>query len=285
MMDFTGYNPEAEDKFFISSLTSGEEVLQLVGAYSEQSLDPRKLIRVENQKSMGSCAGHSLSSNLEWLYCISTQGQVVQLSRMAGYILAQDRDGIRTDSGSVVSSGFKVAFETGLPEESLWPYPSSYNRTKPGNDWQRNAEKYRIAKAVNITSWDQWKTWLGSGQGGIHTGISWGNSMNKAVVDSFSPGGGGHSIAALGLSERKDRNGDALLPVASPCTVICYPMGKGNLARPYRKRKQADRRNICWCLWRNRARKAFDRIHNCETRRGGFAPFRENCGAMPADCQ
>jgi hypothetical protein len=208
MSDFTGYNPEAEDKFFISSLTSGEEVLQLVGSYREQSLDPRKLIRVENQKSMGSCAGHSLSSNLEWLYCIATGGQIIQLSRMAGYILAQDRDGIRTDSGSVVSSGVKVALETGLPEESLWPYPSSYNRTKPGNDWQRNAEKYRIAKAVNITSWDQWKTWLGSGQGGIHTGISWGNSMNKAVVESFSPGGGGHSIAALCLSERKDSNGE-----------------------------------------------------------------------------
>lgn len=210
MSDFTGYNPEAEDRFFTSSLTSGEEVLQLVGSYREQSLDPRKLIRVENQSKLGSCAGHSLSSNLEWLYCIATQGQIVQLSRMAGYILAQDRDGIRTDSGSVVSSGVKVALEAGLPEESLWPYPNPvvYNRTKPNNDWQKNAEKYRIAKAVNITSWEQWKTWLGSGQGGIHTGISWGNSMNKAVVESFSPGGGGHSIAALCLSERKDRNGD-----------------------------------------------------------------------------
>ena len=59
MSDFTGYNPETEDRFFTSSLTSGEEVLQLVGSYREQSLDPRKLIRVENQSKLGSCAGHS----------------------------------------------------------------------------------------------------------------------------------------------------------------------------------------------------------------------------------
>ena len=208
MSDFTGYNPELEDRDFIASLSGGDEVLQLVGSYEEQSLDPRQLIRVENQKAMGSCQGHSLSSNLEWLYCIATRGQVIQLSRMAGYILAQDLNNITSDAGSVVSSGVKVAKETGLPEESLWPYPSSYTRKKPANDWKTNATAYRIERAVNITSWEQWKTWLGSGQGGIHTGISWGNAMNKAVVDSFIPGGGGHSIAALCLSDRKDSNGE-----------------------------------------------------------------------------
>lgn len=215
MSDFTGYKPELEDKFFISTLTGGEEIMRLVGSYQEQSLDPRKLIRVENQRQMGSCAGHSLSSNLEWLYCIATGGSVVQLSRMAGYILAQDIDGIRSDAGSMVGSGVKVAMSTGLPEESLWPYPNSYNRSKPNNDWKQNAEKYKIARAVNITTWEQWKTWLGSGQGGIHTGISWGNSMNRSIIETFSPGGGGHSVAALCLSERKDRNGDSYSWIAN----------------------------------------------------------------------
>jgi hypothetical protein len=208
MSDFTGYDPTKEDRDFIHSLTGGDDVLQLVGSYEEQSLDPRQLIRIESQLRMGSCAGHSLSSNLEWIYCIATRGQIVQLSRMAGYILAQDVSNIRTDSGSTVTAGVQVALQKGLPEEKFWPYPSSYNRTKPNNDWQKNAEQYRIARAVEITSWEQWKTWLGSGQGGIHTGISWGNSMNRAVVDSFVPGGGGHSVAALCLSERKDAAGE-----------------------------------------------------------------------------
>ena len=119
MSDFTGYVPENEDRDFLAGLPSGEEVLRLVGSYREQSLDPRKLIRVENQKSMGSCAGHSLSSNLEWIYCIATSGQIVQLSRMAGYILAQEKDGITSDSGSTIGGGVKVAREIGLVEESM----------------------------------------------------------------------------------------------------------------------------------------------------------------------
>jgi hypothetical protein len=161
--DFTGYVPENEDREFLASLTGGEEILNLVGHYQEQSLDPRKLIRVENQARMGSCAGHSLSSNLEWIYCLATQGQIVQLSRMAGYILAQDENGIRTDSGSTISAGVKVALRDGLPEESLWPYPQSYTRNKPNNDWQTNAKTYRVERAVKITSFEQWQTWLGSG--------------------------------------------------------------------------------------------------------------------------
>jgi hypothetical protein len=206
--DFTGYVPENEDREFLASLTGGEEILNLVGHYQEQSLDPRKLIRVENQARMGSCAGHSLSSNLEWIYCLATQGQIVQLSRMAGYILAQDENGIRTDSGSTISAGVKVALRDGLPEESLWPYPQSYNRNKPNNDWQTNAKTYRVERAVKITSFEQWQTWLGSGQGGIHTGISWGNTMNKQIVETFTAGGGGHSIAALCLSDRTNSAGE-----------------------------------------------------------------------------
>lgn len=208
MSDFTGYTPENEDREFLNTLTGGEQILQLVGHYQEQTLDPRQLIRVENQRNMGSCAGHSLSSNLEWIYCLATQGQIVQLSRMAGYILAQDEDGIRSDSGSTIAGGVKVALDKGLPEEKLWPYPPAYTRQKPANNWQENAKKYRIARAVKITSFEQWQTWLGSGQGGIHTGISWGPAMNRAVVETFTPGGGGHSVAALCLSERKNAAGE-----------------------------------------------------------------------------
>jgi hypothetical protein len=208
MSEFTGYDPEQEDRGFIASLSGGDAVEALYGTFTEQTLDPRKLIRTENQRNMGSCAGHSLSSNLEWIYCIATGGQVIQLSRMAAYILAQDESGIRTDSGSTISAGIKVALNTGLPPEELWPYPQSYTRTRPQNDWKEKAGFFRISRAVNITTFEQWRTWLGGGLGGIHTGISWGSSMNRALVETFTPGGGGHSVAALCLSERKDNAGD-----------------------------------------------------------------------------
>ena len=215
MSEFTGYDPTKEDRGFLASLPSGEEVLRLVGSYEEQSLDPRTLIRVENQAQMGSCAGHSLSSNLEWIYCIATGGQVIQLSRMAGYILAQDVSGIRTDSGSTISAGIQVALKTGLPKEEFWPYPTRYTRQRPGNAWEQDAANYKITRAVKITSFEQWQTWLGSGQGGIHTGISWGNSMNRQVVETFIPGGGGHSVAALCLSERKNAQGECYSWIAN----------------------------------------------------------------------
>jgi hypothetical protein len=213
--DFTGYVPENEDAEFLAGLPSGEEVLSLVGSYQEQSLDPRKLIRVENQKAMGSCAGHSLSSNLEWIYCVATSGQIVQLSRMAGYILAQEKDGITSDAGSTIGSGVKVAREIGLPKEEFWPYPTRYTRQRPGNAWEQDAANYKIERAVKITSFEQWQTWLGSGQGGIHTGISWGNSMNRPVVETFVPSGGGHSVAALCLSERKNAQGESYSWIAN----------------------------------------------------------------------
>ena len=108
MSDFMGYDPADEDQDFIASLTGSDEIVQMMGHYQEVRLDPRKLIRVENQKSMGSCQGQSLSTNLEWIYCIQTGGKTIQLSRMQAYIMSQDKNNIRSDSGSVVSSGVKL---------------------------------------------------------------------------------------------------------------------------------------------------------------------------------
>lgn len=205
-----GYLIDKEDDTFLSSLSGEEQVLSLMGTFKAVTLDPRELIRVENQAQMGSCAGHSLSSNLEWIYCIQTGGEVIQLSRMQAYIMAQEIDNIRSDAGSTISAGTKLATTFGLAEESLWPYPSRYTRQRPDN-WEQvklSSAEHKITNAVRITSYDAWKTWLGAGLGGIHTGISWGSSMNRKVVESFSPGGGGHSVAGLCLSDRVDTNGD-----------------------------------------------------------------------------
>lgn len=212
-----GYLIDHEDQAFLGSLANDDGVLSLMGTYEEVTLDPRSLIRVENQAQMSSCAGHSLSSNLEWIYCIQTGGKVIQLSRMQAYIMAQEIDNIRSDAGSTISAGTKLATTFGLAEESLWPYPSRYTRNRPDN-WEQvklNSAEHKVVNAVRITSYDAWRTWLGAGLGGIHTGISWGSSMNRKVVETFSPGGGGHSVAALCLSDRKDSNGDPYSHIAN----------------------------------------------------------------------
>lgn len=205
----SGYPIEQEDRAFLDSLPDASTAVPMAGTYTETTLDPREVVKVENQASQGSCAGHSLSSCLEWCYAIATGGTVKQLSRAMAYYETQRIDGIRGDSGSTISGGIRLATATGVCEEPLWPYPARYNPARPAN-WQdvlTNAAKYKIARAVKIRTYEDYRAFVGSGQGGVHNGIAWGNSMNRAVVESFSAGDGGHAIAGLCLSERKDSQG------------------------------------------------------------------------------
>lgn len=205
----SGWMREQEDRGYLSSLPMAADNVPLFGTYEENRLDPRELIAVENQRNQGACAGHALSTNLEWCGTIATGGKFVQLSRAMAYYETQRIDGIRGDRGSTISGGVKLAREVGVCEESLWKYPASYNPARPQN-WNavlENAAKYKIARAVQVKTYEDVRAFVGSGQGGLHIGIAWGNSMNRAVVETFSPGGGGHAIAGLCLSTRVDSQG------------------------------------------------------------------------------
>jgi len=206
MSEFSGYNPELEDRAYLASLPSGAPLLAMAGTYEEIKLDPRELIKVENQKSQGACLGHSLSSILEWCGTIATGGKFTELSRAMAYYETQRIDGINGDRGATVSGGVKLALLTGLCVEPLWKYPASYNPARPA-DYAKvleNAAEHKAGRAIKIRTYDEYRIFLGSGQGGISNGIAWGSDMSKAVIESFSPGGGGHAIAGLCLSERLD---------------------------------------------------------------------------------
>lgn len=204
-----GWPDELEDREAIAALPDDSQVLQLFGSYNEAAFDPREVIQVENQKQMGSCAGHSLSSVMEWCHTLQTGKTGHQLSRAAAYFETQRIDGINGDRGSTIAGGQKLSMRWGLPDEPLWPYPSSYNNRRP-TDWgavSDNASQHKIANATRITSYGGFRAFLGSGQGGIHLGIGWNNSVNRGVVESYSSGGGGHALCALTLSDRKDGQG------------------------------------------------------------------------------
>ena len=208
MSGFSGYNPEIEDRAFLSSLPSGNPLLAMAGTYEEIKLDPRELIKVENQKSQGACLGHSLSSILEWCGTIATGGKFTELSRAMAYYETQRIDGINGDRGATVSGGVKLALLTGLCEESIWQYPSVYNPARPANyvGVLANAAKHKAGRAIKIRTYDEYRIFVGSGQGGVSNGIAWDGSMSKAVIESFQVGSrsGGHAIAGLCLSERVD---------------------------------------------------------------------------------
>ena len=204
-----GWLHEQEDRVYLSGLNSDAAVMGLVGSYQEVTIDPRDVLKVENQSNQGACQGHAISSVCEWCYILESGNLDLQLSRAMGYYETQRLDGIRGDRGSTIAGGVKLAKKTGICEESLWPYPRGYNNRRP-QDWEAvldNAGQYKIREGYRLNSYGTIRTFLGSGQGGISIGIRWGSSMSKPVVDSFRAGGGGHAVGLFSLSERKDATG------------------------------------------------------------------------------
>jgi len=206
-----GWRIDKEDFDFLYALEGEDLVMQLCGSYQEVSLDPRSLLRVENQGPVGSCQGQSISSGCEWLYILATGDSSLQLSRSYGYYRSQKIDGLLgRDAGSTIQAGIKVAMEFGIPEESEWKYANRYspNPPKPWDEMDKLGAKYKIAKAIRLTTYEAIRTFLGAGVGMVHLGIPWNSSVDKALVTSFNPnGGGGHSIGLYSLSDRKDSQG------------------------------------------------------------------------------
>ena len=204
-----GWLIDVENFEALEELPQESDVLAMRGHYQETRFDPRTVLHVEQQGNVGACQGHSISSCLEWCYIIETGDVNLQLSRAMGYYESQRLDGITGDNGSTISAGVKLATNTGICEESLWPYVGKYRNTRP-NNWSEittNAAKYKIGQSRKLTTYDGVRTFLGSGQGAVHIGIGWGSGMNASVLERFSPGSGGHSVGLYSLSDRVDGQG------------------------------------------------------------------------------
>jgi hypothetical protein len=205
-----GWIQEREDKNFLDSLPGESAVLAMRGTYNEVKIDPRAVMHIENQGQVGACQGHALSSVCELCYYIATGDVKLQLSRQYAYIETQRIDGISGDNGSTISGGIKLATTKGIPREELWKYPGRYDNRRPSNwsEIETDAANYRIGQSYQMTTYDGVRTFLGSGQGGISIGISWGSEVDRPIVESFSGrGSGGHAISLLALSDRSDSSG------------------------------------------------------------------------------
>lgn len=203
-----GWRLDLEDYPSLHALPGEDAVLAMRGSYEEVRFDPREVLRTENQSSLGSCQGHSISSTCEWCYILASGDTKLQLSRAYGYYETQRIDGLLgRDQGSTINGGVRLASEKGIPLEELWPYEPRYNPKppKPLAELYEAAKPYRIGRSTRLTTYDGIRTFLGSGQGAVHLGITWNSSVDKAVVNSFSgASGGGHAIGLYSLSERKD---------------------------------------------------------------------------------
>ena len=213
-----GWLIDEEDFEQLAALPGEAPFVAMAGSVELIAIDPRKAIQIPNQAQMGSCVGNATTTAMEWCHIIQTRTFETQLSRMHCYVESQRLSGMSPgDRGSTVSGAVKLAKTTGVPEESFWPYPKSYSATRPSN-WQallENAAKYKIGQSYNMTSYEGIATFLGAGQGGVVIGIGWNSSVNRAVVESYSGGGGGHALAFIALSERKDSSGRNFIHMAN----------------------------------------------------------------------
>lgn len=206
------YAWEREDKEFINSLNDAP---MRSSEWENFSRPPEVTVewhKTENQGQIGSCQGNSLSSVLERLAHV--RGEILQLSKIFGYLATQRIDGLLgSDNGSTISGGAKLALQTGVCPENLTGYPSRYPGLSDRNRILSQANYDASAPFKALSSWkaprnhEDTLNFIGGG-GGINFGIRWYNGFlpSDRVVRSYNPrlGGGGHANCILGY----DRNGN-----------------------------------------------------------------------------
>lgn len=165
-------------------------------------------MQIENQAQQGACAGHARTSCLELGIYHQTGGDIVQLSRQFAYITAQMIDGITGDNGSTIIGNAQAGEKWGTCLEKYMPYTGHYTRNIPQEAWDHGKE-YLLNTHVVCNNYDDVYRFLTLGLGGVQIGVSWTNSFESPIIESYSRGGsvGGHSVSFLDWSSKKDRQG------------------------------------------------------------------------------
>ena len=215
-----GYRIEDEDHDWL-------ETNAVKGTFSDSAepppdeIDVRSIIQLWNQLNMGSCSGHSgahLSAYLNW---IGSGGDSVQrFSRMWCYLRAQQASGyFGSDQGATITGLVKALMEHGVCLESSFPYPNQYNTAIPASATD-SAAAHKILGHSTLRSYAQVFSWLSNKFGGVSIGIPWtaGIAQCTGVAELSARGGqnyGGHALAYMGYSKRKDRAGRNYLWLAN----------------------------------------------------------------------
>jgi hypothetical protein len=208
--EFTGWDRELEQQT-LATMDAAALALELPVSGPDNApieIDPRPFMRVESQGAKGSCQGQAVTSLCE--YAMAAQGSVMtQLSRDHGYYGTQKIDGLLgRDAGSTIWGGIQLA-KKGICEETLWPYREVYDPRPPGG-WERietAALRFQLKSHTRTRTYDDIWSYIGLGFGGVEIGMTWNESMTpvNGVIERYRPGGrGGHAVAFLGYSRRRD---------------------------------------------------------------------------------
>ncbi len=145
MSDFTGYNPELENRDEIAN-TATPMAFTMRDFKAPEEIDPRPLCRHDKQGNMGACQGFSLTNSGEYLWALHTgsMSNDRQFSQLFAYLESQRLDNLLgRDAGSTINSGVKIAKDVGFLRESQLPYRTPYpsNARSLVNDSMRTKAK------------------------------------------------------------------------------------------------------------------------------------------------
>jgi hypothetical protein len=137
---------------------------------------------------------------------------------MFAYLLAQRCDGLSGDKGATISGAVKAAKQYGICQESTFPYPGRYVTDVPEAAISE-ASQHRIKNHESLSGYDDCFKWLATGTGVIEIGIPWlgtlANNTNGVIDRADGIEYGGHALAIVGYTKRKDSRGRQYLLMAN----------------------------------------------------------------------
>ena len=203
MVEFTGYNPELEDK---RSLWANSLRFDIMSLTCQSDLPPtrgiKELMRRDDQFRMNSCSGFGMTNTGETTYFLQT-GKWRQFNPLWSYRRGQEQSNIRGDSGATIDGVVKAAKSIGFLPEDIdgdgkpeYPYKVQYNFPFP-DSCRSIASQWKIGYSLYLEGFDQILRFLQTNQGAVIVGGAWGNWRpdSRGICRTFRSGGGGHARA------------------------------------------------------------------------------------------
>lgn len=223
---FTGLVPETNPTW-----RQGQLSLPVAAAADrvEETLfaEPPAWMPVESQSRTNMCAVHAGSSATEKVEFMRT-GKFTQLSRNYLYVEAQKRCGLYGDQGVTLESVIYALTRKGVPPEEMYPFKGVFNpKVPPGCD--EEAAKRKVTKTLDVEQhgYAGFREVIGQNIGSVLMACSWPIRMWEGyIVEEYQPqGNGGHAIAGLFLSTRKDSTGRPYVHVVNSHDVTAQRRG------------------------------------------------------------
>jgi C1A family cysteine protease len=210
-----GWRSDLEDHGWLEGSQKRFDAHKFRAVKAPPSIDPRPHIHIKDQQQLGACSGFSRSTCEEVLNYIKTNGDSTVLSAMFAYLTNQKCcNCFGADNGATIAGSCQAASQYGICLEQTFPYTGHYT-TKIPTQAVSEGKQHLINSHAVLTSYNDAFQYLASGTGVIQIGIPVGDAFqncsatltaDNAQQDMSNPEGG-HALAIVGYTTRKDNQG------------------------------------------------------------------------------